>query len=268
MNDFTRANRDHWDELTAINASSSSYDVEGFRRGRCTLLPLELEEVGDVSGKSLLHLQCHFGMETLSWARLGADATGVDISPAAIALAEKLSTEIGVPASFVCSDVYDLPGRLEGQFDIVYTSQGVLAWLQDLRGWAETIAHFLRAGGTFYMFEFHRLANAIDPKREDVPVIGQPYFSTGGVVEYPPYTGTYSSGQAEVTTKSYEWVHSMGEVVTALAAAGLRIEFLHEFPFCTFQFHEFLTQGDDGLWRYAQAPERLPLMFSIRAVKG
>ena len=146
QNEALAVNRAIWDEKAGINYRSAMYDVDGFRAGAVRLPAYEIEEVGDVAGKDLLHLQCHFGIDTLSWGRLGARVTGVDFSERAIAYARALSSELGEPASFVCCDVLDLPAHLEGEFDVVYTSHGVLGWLPDLDRWARVIAHFLPAG--------------------------------------------------------------------------------------------------------------------------
>src|SRR5215218_6632110 len=139
MDDYRKSNLELWNNWAEINAASSSYDVEGFKQGNVGLNSLELAEIGDVSGKTLLHLQCHFGKDTLSWARLGAKVTGVDFSEQAIGLARSLSEELGIRARFVCSDVYDLPEVLNGEFDIVFTSCGVLGWLPDLERWAQVV---------------------------------------------------------------------------------------------------------------------------------
>ena len=155
MDKYTEANRALWDELTHINAGSELYQLEQFKAGENKLNPLERGEVGPVEGKTLLHLQCHFGMDTLSWARLGAQVTGVDFSPEAIKLAESLSQELGIPGRFICCDLYDLPEHLNQTFDIVYTSYGVLCWLRDLERWARLAASYLKPGGIFYMAEMH-----------------------------------------------------------------------------------------------------------------
>ena len=162
MDYYMRSNLEHWNKLTPIHERSKFYDVESFKSGKSTLKSIELEELGDVSGRSLLHLQCHFGLDTMSWARLGARVTGVDFSDRAISLAQELSKELGIEADFVCSDVYDLRSILDKQFDIVFTSYGILCWLPDLRRWAEVIAHFLRPGGTFYMVEGHPFVDVFD----------------------------------------------------------------------------------------------------------
>ena len=143
------------------------YDVESFKAGKLSLHPLELEEVGDVSGKSLLHLQCHFGKDTLSWARLGATVTGADFSDEAIGYARELSKEIGVPATFVLSDILDLPNALTGQFDIVFTSFGAIYWLPDIWKWGQVVGHFLKPGGTFYIAEMHPTAYIFENTKED-----------------------------------------------------------------------------------------------------
>lgn len=150
------ANQRLWDAWTAVHAAGEFYDLAGFREGGIRIRPYEIAALGDVTGKSLLHLQCHFGLDTLSWARLGAIVTGVDFSPAAIRLARELAADIGITdARFIESNVYQLPVRLADAFDIVYTSRGVLGWLPDIRGWARVVARFVRPGGRFYISEAH-----------------------------------------------------------------------------------------------------------------
>src|SRR3954453_8227745 len=155
MDNRIAANRRLWNEWARINQESDFYDMAGFRAGQTSLKPLELEEVGDVAGKSLLHLQCHFGKDTMSWARLGATVTGADFSDQAIALAQSLATELGLPARFVLSDLYNLPNALEGEFDIVYTTYGALGWLPDMDAWGRAASHFVKPGGFFYVADFH-----------------------------------------------------------------------------------------------------------------
>jgi SAM-dependent methyltransferase len=162
MDPFVAANRALWNEWTPIHVRSAFYDVDGWRSGRRDLLPLLVDEVGDVAGKDLLHLQCHFGLDTLSWARRGARATGVDFSERAIEQARDLAAATGLDARFVVSDVVELPASLEGDFDVVFTSLGVLSWLPDVPRWAEVVAHFVRPGGFFYIAEAHPFAWAFD----------------------------------------------------------------------------------------------------------
>ena len=158
MDERVEANRKHWDEAVPIHVASTTYDVANFGKGRGRLRPGELGEVGDVRGKSLLHLQCHFGLDTLSWAMEGARVTGADFSEPAIEAARKLAEEHGIEARFVMSDIYDLPERLDGDFDIVFTSYGALNWLPDVERWAGVAWHFVKPGGTFYIVAFHPVA--------------------------------------------------------------------------------------------------------------
>jgi len=267
MDEHLEANRKLWDLLTPIHAASAVYDVESFKRGKCTLDTIEVQEVGDVGGKRLLHLQCHFGLDTLSWARRGAKVTGADFSPEAIALATSLAGELHVAARFVCSNVYDLPENLTGEFDIVFTSAGVLPWLPDLKQWGEVISHFLVPGGMFYIREAHPVAYIFDDARGTrVPKVALPYFRPERPLRFDG-GGDYADPTARHTLTSYEWPHSMAEIVNALIGAGLRIEFLHEFPYGSYQSHPFLTQRDDARWHYAERPDSLPLGFSLRATK-
>ena len=265
--DYLRSNRDLWDRMTPIHARSDFYDLEGFKAGRCALMEIDRREVGEVSGRSLLHLQCHFGMDTLSWARRGARVTGVDFSPRAIALAGALAAELALEAEFYCCELNRFPGILNRSFDIVYTSGGVLPWLPDLRRWAKVVAHFLDPEGFFYIREDHPLRYIFaDEEGVTEPRVDYPYFHSDRPMRFQGQ-GTYADPSADISSDSYEWFHSLSDVINALIAAGLRIEYLHEFPFAAYRSLPFLAQGEDGLWRYPRHPESLPLSFSVRAVK-
>ena len=262
MDERLRTNRINWNERTPVHAASGFYDVAGFKAGRVALTELERREVGDVSGKTLLHLQCHFGMDTMSWERLGATVTGVDFSDAAIGLAKSLRDEIGSNARFILSDIYGLSDVLDERFDVVFTSYGVLCWLPDLDGWARTIARHLKPGGVFYIAEHHPMLGALAESDggEMVPTYG--YFHEevrleGGAPSY--------AGDAPIESPVYEWSHGLGEIVTALISAGLRIEFLHEFAFCGYRAHRTMRRGADGWWRFPKRNDSIPQMFSIRA---
>ena len=162
MDKYLKANRALWDEWTGINYRSNFYKVADFKAGLNKLRAYEMAEVGPVDGKELLHLQCHFGLDTLCWARLGARVTGVDFSAAAISQARALAEDVGLDAHFVQSDIYELPQHLEGGFDVVYTSRGVLGWLPDIERWARVAAHFVRPGGFFYITEIHPVAQVFE----------------------------------------------------------------------------------------------------------
>lgn len=265
MDTWLAQNRALWDELVGVHVRApKAYDVESFKAGRSTLRSVEVEEVGDVQDKRLLHLQCHFGMDTLSWARRGARAVGADFSSEAIALARQLSTELEIPAEFVCSNIYELPSNLDGEFDIVFTSYGVLCWLPDLQGWAQVIGHFLASGGFFYIVEQHPTGN-IFTERDGELVPGEPYFDIGPFVETTD--GSYADRSAVLQNKtSHEWQHPLSAIINALVDAGLQVDFLHEFPFCMFQKLPSMVKRDDGWW-HVPGRDDLPFMFSLKASK-
>jgi SAM-dependent methyltransferase len=268
MNRFTRENLKHWNEVTPIHEKSKLYDIEGFKRGGNRLSPLERGEVGDVSGKSLLHLQCHFGLDTMSWARLGAKVTGVDFSDKAIDLAKSLSQELGIDADFICSDIYDLPKVLKEKFDVVFTSNGVLCWLPDLLEWAKIIARYLKPGGFFYIVESHPVADVFENERDTKELKARySYFHSPQPAKWVP-EGTYADKEAQVSNPTYEWTHSLSDIINSLISAGLRIDFLHEFPYLNWDFFPFMEKDKDGWWRFKQGKETIPLMFSLKAAKS
>ncbi|HEU4919163.1 MAG TPA: class I SAM-dependent methyltransferase [Candidatus Limnocylindrales bacterium] len=274
MTDRDAALRDNealWDAWTRVHEASEFYDLEGFKRGGIRLRPYEIQEVGPVAGKDLLHLQCHFGIDTLSWARLGARVTGADFSEAAIGLARSVAAEIGIPdARFVRAKLDDLPNVLEADFDVVYTSRGVLGWLPDIRRWAEVVAHFVRPGGRFYITEIHPVAQVFENEGVEPGqlLLRYPYWEHADPLSFP-VVGSYADPEADVTGHTeYGWDHGLGEIVTALIDAGLRIESLREFPFVDWRL-DFLVEADDGTWRLPPEVEgELPLFFSLLATKA
>ena len=266
MDKYYDNNLNLWNELTLINKNSRFYDIEGFRKGKSTLKSIELEEIGDVTGKTLLHLQCHFGLDTISWAGKGAHATGADFSPTAIELAKSLKREVKSDADFICCSIYDLKEHLSEKFDIVFTSYGVLPWLCDLKKWGHIISHFLKEGGIFYIVEIHPFSNVFENERysQDLKVTS-PYFHSHEPVEYPP-EGSYADRDATSTYPSYEWSHSMSDIINVLLSNGMNIEFFHEFPFCVYDKFPFMYEDRDGWWRLKDNRD-IPLMFSIKARK-
>ena len=268
MDRYVDANRRHWNELTPIHRESEFYDVPGFKAGKSTLHSVELEDLVDVSGKSLLHLQCHFGLDTMSWARLGARVTGVDFSDKSIELACSLAEELGSQARFILSDIYGLTGLLDERFDIVFTSYGVLTWLPDLGRWGQLISHFLKPGGTFYMVEFHPFSEVFDDECAGANLrLRYPYFHTREPMRFETERD-YADADAEVSTPEYAWAHSMGDIVNSIVSAGLRIEFLHEFPFTAYRALPMMDRGEDGWWRLKAGSGSVPLMFSLKATKA
>jgi len=254
-----------WNELTAVHAGGTAYRLDEFKAGLNMIDPLERGEVGDVAGKSLLHLQCHFGMDTLSWARLGAHVTGVDFAGDAVALARKLSAELGLPAEFVQANLYDAPQALHATFDIVYTSWGALCWLPDLARWGQIIAHFLKPGGFFYIAESHPFLNVFYNEDDATGLnVTHSYFHQDEANYWPP-DKDYAEPQVRVQHASYEWLHSVGEIQNALCDAGLRIDFFHEHPVLPWQYFPFMERGEDGWYRLPPGYPPLPLSFSLKA---
>jgi SAM-dependent methyltransferase len=269
VDDATRSNRELWEEWTDIHVASEFYDVGSFiREGRSRLRPSELEEIGEVRGKDLLHLQCHFGLDTLSFARLGARVTGADFSPKAIAAARKLAADCGLEANFVCSDLYALPDQLQGDFDIVYTSRGVLSWLRDIQGWGRVIAHFLRPGGVFYITEAHPIMQILDDDDGVTDVrVRYPYSTHGRPLKFPT-SGSYADRTAKLETEvEFAWQHGLGEIVTSLADAGLRIEMLREQHSIGWDRPFLVKVGDRDYRLPGDLEGTVPLMFSLRASK-
>jgi SAM-dependent methyltransferase len=272
------ANLALWNHWTEIHEKSAFYDVEGFKAGATSLWPVERKELEPYvhEGTSLLHLQCHFGLDTLSWARLGAEVVGLDLSDEAIALARRLAAEVGLSAraEFVCADLYDTDAHLGvRRFDVVFVSWGAIEWLPDLTRWAGIIARHLRPGGTFYLAEIHPFGYSLDevPGEHDVqvkyrlqPAPDQP--------DVEPIDGSYADRDADTTgLVAYAWQHSLAEVTGALIGAGLRIEHLHEFPASPAPFWEWMVQDEDRWWWLPDGEgglrKDLPLSYSLRATR-
>lgn len=266
------ANRSLWDAWTAIHATGGFYDLEGFRAGGIRLRDEEIQAVGEVKGKTILHLQCHFGIDTLSWARLGANVTGADFSPASIRLARELALDLGFPdARFIESNVYDLPANLSGQFDVVYTSRGVLGWLPDVEAWARVVAHFVKPGGCFYISEIHPVIQVFEPEGVGPGELRltYPYWEHPDPLVFD-VQGSYADPSADIGQhKEHGWDHGLGQIVTALIAAGLELEWLRESAELAWGT-DFLVETTPGSGRYRLPPSangELPLMFSLLARK-
>lgn len=262
MNSFTKINQKWWNDVTPIHSKSRLYNLSQFKKGKTSLQKLELQELGNVKGKTLLHLLCHFGMDTLSWAREGANVTGVDLSNDSIMLAKKLSQEIKVPANFVCSDVYRLQKKLNKKFDIIFASYGVLLWLSDLKKWAKIISHFLKKNGVFYIVDVHPFTNILS---HDFKLFYN-YFDQGPYMDDSP--GTYTDWNADIQGTTYQWSYTLSDIVNALINAGLKIEFVHEFPFTMYeQFPGMMRRDAKGYYILKNKNIQVPLLFSLKAIK-
>ena len=259
--EFFSANRDIWNQRTSVHKESDFYDVKGFLAGKEILTPIELSEVGDVTGKTLLHLQCHFGLDSLAWSRHGAIVTGVDFSEEAIEEAKRLAETSNQPASFVCCNVYDTPLHLPQEtFDIVFTSYGVIGWLPDLDKWASVIRMMLNDGGSFYMAEFHPVLWMFD---DDFTTIKYAYNNSGVIIT--DSDGTYTDRYADIQGKEYGWNHGLSEVFNALKKNGLQVEQFNEYSYSPYECFRNMVPAGEGKWHIKGLEGKLPMVYSLSA---
>ena len=268
--DWRCANRANWDERVAIHLAADPYEVDSLRAGQGRLNPIEEAELGPVDGLRVLHLQCHFGRDSLTLASRGAKLTGLDFSAPAIAAARRLATELGLTerTRFVEADLYDAPAAIgePDAFDLGFVTWGAICWLPDIRRWAEIVAHFLKPGGALYLAEGHPAALVLDdaaPRHGAMPGWFVPYFSDGPLIFDDPRD--YADDTARlVNARTYEWLHPLGEVVSAVIDSGLTPCWLHEHDAVPWRMFEFLVEDAEGMYRW---PDQrwLPLSFSLRA---
>ncbi len=265
--DFSKefeTNRETWNRKVAVHAASDFYEMESFKEGRSSLNRYELEALGDVQGKSLLHLQCHFGQDTLSWSRMGAHCTGIDLSNEGIKLAKSLNEELGLDANFICCNVLDTSEYVKETFDIIFTSYGTIGWLPDLKPWAQMISERLKPGGVFYIVEFHPIAWMFDYLTEP-PQMTYGYMQKEAI--YEEYEGTYADDSTKkIISKEYGWNHGLGEVISALTNAGLNIRYLHEHDASPYNIFPGLKENAEGMYELPKKP--YPLIFEIKAIKS
>jgi SAM-dependent methyltransferase len=253
---YFEMNRVGWDRRAAVHVESKFYDVDGFMAGASSLREIELAELQDVSGKKLLHLQCHFGLDTLSWVREGAICTGVDISPVAIQKAQELAEQANLSAQFVCSDVYGFGALSTEPFDIVFTSYGGVCWLPDLSRWAEIVASKLALGGRFYMVEFHPICDLL---------AGLSYFtrSEPDIDE----EGTYTENGANSVAKLATWGHPISSVINSLLGVGITIERVSECPYSPYNCFEGMEEREPGRFYLSHKGNDVPIVYSISGRK-
>lgn len=257
---YLSINRAAWNEKVNVHFESDFYNVSGFLEGKSSLQEIELGLLGDVSGKKILHLQCHFGQDTLSLGRMGADVTGVDLSDRAIEKANELAKEAGVQARFVCCDIYDLPNHLDDKFDIVFTSYGTIGWLPDLTKWASVIRHFLKPGGQFVFVEFHPVVWMFD---DDFQSVAYNYFNKEMIIETE--TGTYADRNADIHGEYVMWNHDLSEVMNSLLDAGLQLDQFNEYDFSPYNCFRHTVENEPGKFRIAHLGNKIPMTYSLKA---
>ncbi|MQA03725.1 MAG: methyltransferase domain-containing protein [Streptosporangiales bacterium] len=267
--EMMRVNARNWDARTPVHADSAFYDLAGLRAGAERLAPFEYEELGGLAGRDLVHLQCHIGTDTVCLARAGARAVGVDFSAESVTTARRIAAECALDVRYECANVYDAAAVLDGAtFDVVYTGKGSLVWLPDLHHWARVVAELLRPGGELYLVEFHPLLAAFaDGQPADDLVVAYDYLPGRGA-ERLDSTQTYTDGAAlAADTVSYQWTHDLGSVVNAVLGAGLRVTSLVEHVVLPWDRFPGMLPTGNGWWRLPASRPRVPLLYSLRAVR-
>ena len=260
-NDYIDLNKKSWNEKTESHFHSDFYNTPEFINGKNSLNEIELILLGDVRGKKILHLQCHFGQDTLSLQRLGASVTGVDFSEAAIEKANLLNSQLGLNANFICCDLYSLPQHLHNEkFDIVFTSYGTIGWLPDIDKWASIVAQYLKPDGKFVFAEFHPIIWMYD---NDFTKITYSYFQDEAIVETE--SGSYASRESGEPFTTITWNHSIGEVVTALVKQGLKISALQEYDYSPYNCFSFTEESEPGKYRIKGLNSFVPMVYSLVA---
>lgn len=264
------ANEANWDQRTPIHLASAFYGVDGSREPESWFADYEWEDLGDLDGADLLHLQCHLGVETVALSRRGARAVGVDFSAESVAQARAVATRFEVDVEYVRANVYDAVEALDGrQFDVIYTGKGALCYLPDLVGWGDVVARLLRPGGHLYVVEFHPLLyslGVVPPAGGGQELLLRNDYLAGRGVDERDATFTYTDGPALTSARvAYEWRHGVGDVVTALAAAGLTVEVLREAPALPWPRWKDMVRGADGWFRLPETAPRIPLLYALRA---
>ncbi len=255
-------NKKAWNKKTDIHVNSKFYDMEGFLKGNTSLKPIEIGLLGEVKHKRILHLQCHFGQDSISLSRMGAEVTGVDLSDHAIAKAKELAVQLNTSTHFICCNIYDLPQHLNETFDYVFTSYGTIGWLPDMDAWAKIIARFLNPGGKFIFVEFHPVVWMFD---DDFTKVAYTYHNSGPIIE--TYTGTYADKGADLVQDYVMWNHGIGEVTNALISNGLTITSLTEYDYSPYDCLRHMEEYEAGKFRVKHLGNKIPYVYSITASK-
>jgi len=259
---YKEINRQSWNNRVDAHINSEFYDMKSFLTGKSSLNSIELELLGDIKGKRILHLQCHFGQDTISLSRKGAKTTGIDLSDKAIQRAKEIAEKCEVDTTFICCDIFDLPNHLNEQFDIVFTSYGTIGWLPDLDKWANIVSQFLKPNGHFVFVEFHPVVWMFD---DDFDKIGYNYFNSGAIVEIEE--GTYADREAKINQECIVWNHSMSEIINSLLNHGLRIDCLEEYDYSPYDCFKHTVEFEPKKYRIKHLENKIPMVFAIKATK-
>lgn len=262
MENYLDINKNSWNARVEPHLESDFYFVDEFLKGRNSLNSIELDLLGDIKGKSVLHLQCHFGQDSISLSRMGAKVTGIDLSDKAVDTARDLAKKCGTDTEFICTDVYNLPNVLNEKFDIVFTSYGTIGWLPDLKQWANVVSHFLKQEGEFVMAEFHPLVWMYD---DDFEGVTYNYFNEKPIVETSE--GTYADTSADIVQDYVSWNHPLSDVLQSLIDEKLTLENFSEFDWSPYACFKHLEEFEKGKWRITKFGNKIPMVYSIKAKK-
>ena len=263
MKKYFETNKILWNSRTDIHVESDFYEMEAFHNGKNSLKEIEMEFLSDIAGKSVLHLQCHFGQDSLSLARMGAKVTGLDISENAIKKAQELNIKMGLDAKFVCANVYDTAKHIEETFDLVFISYGAICWLPDLDQWAKIIVDRLKPGGKLILAEFHPVIYMYNWENHQLEFS---YFNTGAPYE-ETVKGTYADKEADVEFKEYFWTHSLSEVLQSLIQNNLTLSTIKEFDYSPYNCFDNMFERSPGRHVYGITKENFPHVFALEAIK-
>ncbi|MGH2664292.1 class I SAM-dependent methyltransferase [Flavobacterium sp.] len=259
---YIEINRAAWNEKTAVHVHSDFYNLDGFLAGKTSLNEIELNLLGDISGLKVLHLQCHFGQDSISMAKLGASVTGVDLSDKAIETATEIAKKMNVSAHFICCDVYNLPQYLHEEFDMVFTSYGTIGWLPDLDKWAKVVSHFLKPKGKFVFAEFHPVVWMFDDYFKN---IGYSYFNVETIIEN--IEGTYADKEAPIKNQTISWNHPLTEVFSSLLGNGLEIKSFNEYDYSPYACFNETEEFEPGKFRIKHLENKIPMVYALVATK-
>ena len=272
MDDSFALNKANWNERAALHAASPDYQIQLFIASPAHLsevVRFDLPRLGDIRGLRAVHLQCHIGTDTLSLARLGAQMSGLDFSPASLEQARQLANACDTPIQFVEASVYDAAKVLNGQsFDLVYTGIGALNWLPHINDWARNVAALLKPGGRLFLREMHPVLMTLDQDCQDALQMVHSYFEHSEPQVWNDEYSYVASDSKLTATTTHEWNHGLGEIITALLHHGMRLILLEEHTSIPWEaLPGQMTLGEDGEWRLSNQPQRLPLSYTLQAVK-
>lgn len=262
QSNYIALNKNAWNNKTEVHIASEFYDMKGFLEGKSTLNSIELELLGDISNKKILHLQCHFGQDTMTFARMGALATGIDFSEKAIEKATEFSKQLNLDTTFICCDIYEAPKYLKDQFDIVFTSYGTIGWLPDLDKWAKIVSQFLKPGGQFIMADFHPVVWMYD---NDFKEVFYSYFNIEPIVE--DESGTYADRYSEIEAKTITWNHPISETLNALITNGIELNSFNEYDYSPYNCFNNTEEFEPNKFRIKTFENKIPMVYSIKGTK-